>query len=321
MRKIWIVLAILLVGTLSACGNTDSESDFRVTTTLFPQYDITRSIAPEEASVSLILPPGVSPHDYEPSPQVVASILESDLFIYTSEWLEPWVSSILEEATNHGVTVLEMADFVVLMSAEEDHDDHEEDDHDHGEIDPHFWSDPNNLILMTNAIKRELVRLYPEEEVNINTHADAFVDELRHFDEMFETLVANISTTTVMYGGHNALSYFANAYGLEFVLPYIGFSDDAEPTPGALTSMIELMETANTQYLFSEALLSNLVADTITEETGAENLVLYAMGKIGADDFESGMTLFDMMNHNLEMFMLGLGYNGPEIDTDHDHDE
>ncbi len=324
MRKWMALLAILLIGGLAACGETVDETDtLSITTTLFPHYDIARSIAPEDAEVSLILPPGTSPHDFEPSPQTVASILESDLFIYTGEMLEPWVDTILADAIDAGVTVLEMADFVVLLEAE-DHDEHDHADdegHDHGDVDPHFWTDPSNLILMTNAIRRELERLAPEEAVHIDEHTDLYVEELRHFDEMFETLVGHIATSTLMYGGHNALGYFTHAYGLDVVLPYEGFSDDAEPTPGALATMIDTMETYNTEYLFSEALLASSVADTIADETGAELLVLYGMGKIGADDLAAGMTLFDMMDHNLEMLIIGLGYNGPELDHDHDdHD-
>ena len=323
MRK-W-VLALITVGlgfTLAACGATEeTDGPLTITTTLFPHYDIARSIAPEDAEVSLILPAGMSPHDFEPSPQTVANILDSDLFIYTGEMLEPWVESILTEAEEAGVTTLEMADFVVLLSAEahDDHDHGEDEGHDHGDVDPHFWTDPNNLILMSQAIQRELERLAPNESVHIQDHADLFIDELRHFDEMFDTLVDHVATTTMMHGGHNALGYFLDAYGLEAVLPYAGFSDDAEPTPGALTEMIDTMNTYNTQYLYSEALLATSVADTIAEETGAEILVLYSMGKVGADDLASGMTLFDMMDHNLEMFMLGLGYDGPEMDHDHAH--
>ena len=325
MRKWIALLTLTLVMTLAACGEaTDPDTNqLTVTTTLFPHFDIARSIAPEDADVSLVLPAGTSPHDYEPSPGTVADILNSDIFIYTGEMLEPWVLSIYDDAVDAGVVMLEMADFVVLLEAESDHEhDHADDDgHDHGDVDPHFWTDPNNLILMTNAIRREFERLAPDDVDHIDSQADIYVDELNHFDEMFETLRASVSTTTMMHGGHSAFGYFTYAYDLDMVVPYEGFSDDAEPTPGALSDMINTMATYNTEYLFSEALLASSVADTIAEETGAETLVLYSMGKVGADDLANGMTLFDMMDHNLEQFMIGLGYTGPEMDHDHDHDD
>lgn len=320
MRKVWIVLTITMGFTLAACSTDPSSDDFTITTTLFPHYDIVRALAPEGTNVELIVPAGVSTHDYEPSPQTVARILESDVFIYTGDFLEPWLDTILADAITQGVTPLEMADFVVLLEKSGDDHDADEDDHDHGDVDPHFWLDPTNMILMTNAIKRELIALNPDAATHIEEEAAHYIEELRHFDEFYGQLSRESTTTTMMHGGHNAFGYFARAYGFDFVNPYAGFSTDAEPTPGALLTMIDLMDTYQTQYLFSEALLASSVADTISEETGAEILYVYTMGQIGADDWAAGMTVFDMMEHNLEQFVIGLGYTGEPFEHD-DHDD
>ncbi|MGE5856737.1 MAG: metal ABC transporter substrate-binding protein, partial [Syntrophaceae bacterium] len=39
-----------------------------VVTTLFPLYDFAKNIAGERADVSLLLPPGIEPHGFEPRP-------------------------------------------------------------------------------------------------------------------------------------------------------------------------------------------------------------------------------------------------------------
>jgi len=415
MRKIFLGLTVLLVGVLSACTGT-SDDTFKITTTLFPHYDIAAHLVTDDMEVELILPAGVSPHDYEPSPQTMVSILESDLFIYTSHELEPWIDAIIEEASNHDVIILEMAEFVSMIESdhdhddhdheedhedhdheedhddhdheedhddhdhddhdheedhedhdheedhedhdheedhedhdheedhddhdhddhdheedhddhdhddhdhddhdheedhddhdhEEDHDDHEHDDHDHGSEDPHFWTDPLNMIKMVSAIRDQLIELAEESEAVINENAQNYIDDLQAYHiEMVETVEAS-ATRVMMHGGHNAFGYLAARYDLEFINPYEGFSTDAEPTPLALQNMIDLMSEYGTRYLFSEQLLQSNVADVIADETGAEILYLYSMGQISNDTIEDGMTVLDMMNHNLEMFKLGL---------------
>jgi zinc transport system substrate-binding protein len=67
--------------------------------------------------------------------------------------------------------------------------------------------------------------------------------------------------------------------------------------------------------LFSETLLSQTVANTISEQTGAEILYIYSMGNLSKDEFESGLTFLDMMEHNLTQYRIGLGYD----ETDHTH--
>ena len=70
----------------------------KVVATLFPQYDFARQIAGEHADVTLLLPPGVESHSYEPTPADIIMIGKADLFLYTGEYMEPWAEKILAGA-------------------------------------------------------------------------------------------------------------------------------------------------------------------------------------------------------------------------------
>ena len=60
-----------------------------VVSTLFPQYDFVKAIGGEYVDATLILPPGIEAHSYEPTPKEVIEILASDLFLYTNAAMEP----------------------------------------------------------------------------------------------------------------------------------------------------------------------------------------------------------------------------------------
>jgi len=312
MRKILSIFLLALLGlSLSACEESEDNGQVKVVTTLFPQYDIVRSLAGDKVDLSLTLPPSVSAHSYEPTPSSVIDLLESDLFIYSSDALEPWVHDVLSDHEEGDLVVLNLSMYVALIDGASDHIHEEEEDHSHEEIDydPHYWSDPLNVKLMVNVIARELEILLPSELESIRANRDLYLEELDHLHEEFLHLEEHRATDYMMHGGHNAVGYFVDRYNYVYVNPYEGFSTDAEPTPSAIANMIDLMTEHNIGYLFSEKLISDTVANTIREQTTAEILYLYAGGNLSKEEFDGGLTFLEMMEHNLEQYKIGFGYD------------
>lgn len=323
MKKLLVLFTLLLtIITLSACTPNESEGN-TVYTTIFPVYDVVRALAADtDIAVDYVLPPGVSPHSYDPSPATLVAMLDASIILYSDEELEPWVDGMLSSADFRDVPAMRLSDSVTLIEAgedrdhdedptEEDHEEHvEEDDHEH-DYDPHYWSDPRNMVLVANAIADKLVELYPEEETTIRANETVYANQMNDVHAAYELWETYRTSDVLMHGGHNSIGYVVAAYHLTYVNPYEGFSADAEPTPQAIASMIEQMNANNTTHLYSEVLLSQTVANTLSEQTGAEILYIYAMGNVTQDDYEAGITLYDMMMHNLQQYKIGLGYNEP----------
>ena len=88
-NKIYSFLAVaaallLLVPGATGCSQSEapvSEDGWTLTvvTTLFPQYDFARQLAGEKGEVSLLLPPGVESHNFEPTPADIINIEKADL--------------------------------------------------------------------------------------------------------------------------------------------------------------------------------------------------------------------------------------------------
>lgn len=310
MKKLLIITTLLLTALLSACTNTGNDTGNPVIyTTLYPQYDVVKQLTETlDIDVEYVLPPGVSAHTFEPAPATIVSMMNASLIIYSDDELEPWVSSMLQNNEFDTVPIVTLSSYVTLLTHEEGEEDHEEDDHDH-EYDPHFWSDPKNMILITNAIKDELISLFPEQEDLITTNAASYVLQMEEIDALYLDWQEHRTSDFLMHGGHNSIGYMVEAYNITYVNPYEGFSTDAEPTPLAIAYMLEQMDEHNIQYLFSEKLLSQTVANTIVEETGATVLYIYSMGNVSQEDYEDGITIYDMMIHNLEQYKIGLGYD------------
>ena len=121
-----ICVFLLLTLLLSGCGRKapvktgssekgNAEDRLQVVTTIFPQYDFSRQIAGDRADVYMLLKPGEEIHSYEPTPQDIKMIQNSDLFIYTGGENDVWVENILasleeEDGGPHAVRLLDLVD-------------------------------------------------------------------------------------------------------------------------------------------------------------------------------------------------------------------
>lgn len=334
------LMVIVLIGSFAGCGNSsesavETESKkaeierVQIITTLFPQYDFVREIVGDKGRVTLIVPPGVEAHAYEPTPQDIVSIHRADLFIYTGEAMEPWAHKVIETVGEDNIMIVEAGEGLFDMTTEphnhenhednedheahDDHDDQEDhDDHDHGGVDPHVWLDPIKAQDMVEHILSGLIKAAPEHAEEFRMNAEAYIAELDTLHHDFEEVFEKTESKTIMSGGHFAFGHFINRYGLNYESPYVGFAPDAEPSPKKIAELIESVKTSNTKAIFYEELVDPRVAKIVAEETEAEMLLLHAAHNLSKEELESGITYIDIMRKNLESLKTGLNYKEGE---------
>jgi zinc transport system substrate-binding protein len=336
LLKSRLAIGIIFLTALifSACGTNQPEASTGVpasetpevsetaekpqlVATLFPQYDFVRVIAGDLVEVSLLLPPGVESHSYDPTPKDIAGITEADAFLYTGEVMEPWAAKIIGNLGGKEVKIVDLSKGITLLASTEEEDAHEgeeegdEDGHGHeeGAFDPHIWLDPNNAKIMVSTLLETLIEIDPENEAVFRENAEAYLAELTTLDLAFRDLFAKSETQTIYYGGHFVFGYFAKAYGLTTVSPYDGFSPDAEPTPKRIADLIDAMDQAKFKVIYYEELVDPKIARLVSQETGAEMVLLHGAHNLSKEELESGASYLKLMQQNLEKLKLGMGYS------------
>lgn len=295
-----------------------------VVTTLFPLYDFARSIGGEYVEVSLLLPPGVESHSFEPKPSDMIRIDQSDIFVFTGKVMEPWAED-LRRGIKSSVSVVDASQGIELMkeaeeSEEAGHEDegesehadhalgHEEDaeeHHHHGGVDPHFWLDFDNAARMVQTIAEAMMVKDPKNADLYRRNAEAYRLALATLDESYRLGLLDCETREVVYGGHYAFGYLAKRYDLQY-LSAQGFSPDSEPTAKDLIALSEQVKKHRVRTVFYEELGSPKIAETIARETGARLLLLNAAHNIGKEDIAKGTTFLDVMEENRENLRTGL---------------
>ena len=127
----------------SSAANT-SEKKFIVLATTPMLGEFVKQVAKDNIDVRVLMPYGVDPHHFEPSPQDVKKIDEADLVFYVGLKYEPMaLNKLLHNTSNSKQVLVELGPQVnPIEFGHDDHDDHDEHDddkdkHDHDDEDEH----------------------------------------------------------------------------------------------------------------------------------------------------------------------------------------
>ena len=198
--------------------------------------------------------------------------------------------------------------------AHEDEDEHmEEGDahghegHAHGALDPHFWFDPERVIIAVEEIAELLSELEPASEDYFNANRDDYIAKLEELDHWIEDAVATIDDhDRIMVTTHDAFGYFAAKYGFTVagvIIP--GGGTELEPSPQELAELVHQVEDSGATVVFSEVQISDRLANTLAREAGISLVGGLHVGTLGADGSDAENYL-DLMRSNVGIIVEAL---------------
>jgi zinc transport system substrate-binding protein len=296
-----IACGLIALAQITGCRSKSTESaKIKVVATLFPLYDMARNIGGEKADVSLLMPPGVEPHTFEPTPSDIIKINEADIFVYTDRFMEPWAADMIKGVVNKKLIVVDASKGTQMISAE-----FHDRDEPQGARDPHIWLDFDNARIMARNIAGALEAKDPADKAFFQQRAADYDKKLSELDTSFRKTLGTCRHKEIVYAGHYAFGYLAKRYGLKYLAAQ-GVSPNAEPTAKDLTNLVEQIRKNNIHYVFYEELTSPKIAETIAGETDASLLLLNPAANLTKDQFERGVSFFDIMNADLKNLEIGL---------------
>ena len=316
-------LLLLMALSLSGCeGETQMWEDdgrLRVVTTIFPYYDFARQVAGDRIDLRLAVPAGMDSHSFEPTPADMRLIQEADLIICNGGEMEHWLSQVLDAIDAPQLKEITMMDYVetfeeiLVEGMEESAHSHEhvdslgDDGHEEEiEYDEHIWTSPKNAMVIVEKIADTFKELDPEGAGIYEANAAAYEEELEELDQEFEQVVTDEKRNMIIIGGKFPFRYLAEAYGLEYRAAFSGCSTDTEPSAKTIAYLIDQVREHEIPVVYYLELSSTRVAEIISEETGAETLLLHSCHNVTRREFDSGVTYLELMRKNAENLRKGL---------------
>jgi zinc/manganese transport system substrate-binding protein len=296
MKKI-LGLAIPLSLLLSACAGTaetvpdleqpvvvaEPESTIEVPTILVSNSilgsvvgDILMCAVGTTDAMTVLMPLGTDPHDFQPSSEQVASMVRADLVVVNGLGLEQGLEGGIAAAIADGGQVFEVAEYIdplVWVEVDDGHDhghDHGHDGDEHGEFDPHFWFDMSRMGLAAELLGVELARVSAEsvfEDCGISVGSD-----IRATEAQVQSILSTVpAESRLLVTDHEALSYFADRYDFTIIGVVIpGGSTMGAPDSRALAKLVGIIRDNSVAAIFGNTALNPQLLDALAAEVGGD---------------------------------------------------
>lgn len=302
-RVFALLLCAFMLFALCACSEQGEKTEgdgekLQVVCTLFPQYDFVREIAGDCVELTLLLPPGVESHSYDPTPSDMKAVASADIVIRVGENMETWSSKLMGSAGD-GAVLLDLADEMGLELEAHEHGDDEHADS-AKERDPHIWTDPVLAKDMVRIITEKLCELDEKNAAEYDSRSELYISKLEALDKDIKEIVGNAKRKTVVFSGRFALKNFTDRYGLTAVSALDACADNSEPSAAAVAKIVDTVKDENIPVIFYEELIEPKTAKIISSETGADMLLFHSCHNLSKDDFNSGETYLSLMRKNVE---------------------
>jgi zinc transport system substrate-binding protein len=328
MKKILVVSVALLIMALGITGcspntaakNSDNPEKISIVTTIFPVYDFARAIAGDQAELTLLVKPAAEVHSYDPSPADIIKIQEADVFIYIGGENDAWVSTILESMDTSNKSIIRLMDAVKPVAEEtvegmeaeaepvaaESTPTESQAAEPETEYDEHIWTAPKNAILMVNEIAAALAQVDAQNAAIYANNAADYTAQIQTVDDEIAGIVAASPNKLLVFGDRFPFRYFVDEFGLEYKAAFPGCSTDTEASAGTLAYLMNTIQEKNIKYVYYLELSNQNIARAISEQTGAQLLLLHSAHNVTKDDFEAGVTYVSIMQQNAENLRKGL---------------
>ncbi|SFV54392.1 Zinc ABC transporter, periplasmic-binding protein ZnuA [hydrothermal vent metagenome] len=295
MKNLKIIFVVLLVAIvaiflfISMKKEPVRESSKPIVgVTTFALYDITKHIAGNSITILNILPFGVDPHSFEPTPKLMVKIAKSRLIFYSGAGLEPWMANF----QFHGKAI-NMSRYVDLRELK------------HGNsIDPHYWLDFSNMQKATAIITKELVALVPKNRKLYLENEQKYIKMLQGLDALYKKTLTSCKKDTVVIS-HNALGYLANRYNFK-VESLTGLAPEAEPSAQDVNRIFRDIKSEGLDTIFFENFVNDKLIKSIAHDAKIKFELFEPLGTITADEAKAGLTYEDIMKRNLQKLAKAL---------------
>jgi ABC-type Zn uptake system ZnuABC Zn-binding protein ZnuA len=294
MRRAFFLITIIS-SLLAACA-TQSHATLvsglpRVLAVESFLANIAQNITGNRLTVETLIPLGVDPHAYQPTPQDAARISDADILILNGANLEAFLDPILQNAGSHQQLIIKAADG---LTARPDRSG------ENPEGDPHFWLDPNNVVKYIENIRAGLTQADPAGASVYATNADKYIAELQGLDSWIIAQVQYVpQARRLLITNHDTFGYFAARYGFTVVGAIIpSISSGAAPSAQELAALIDTIRSTGTPAIFLETGSNLQLADQIAAETGVKVITGLYMHSLSAPNGPAA-TYIDMMKYDV----------------------
>ena len=284
MAIVAIVVVIPLTSVVVYGTNTNQEftsndnSKLQAISSFNPLHEFSQIVGGEKIDVTLLVPVGVEPHDWEPTIKDVQQMHKSDFIIINGIGFENWIND-LNNTDYHGA-IIDTSNGTLDILDEENQAQHLGD--------PHIWLNPVYAKIQVQNIAIAFSNLDPLNQEYYLSNAAKYIEQLESLDLKIRTELSECNSDFVAF--HDAFSYFADEYDLTQHTIISSNDSHGVVTAKTLEDVISTATELDIKVIFSEETVDSRTSEIIANEIGAKVLVLSTLEVVSDGTYISKMT-------------------------------
>jgi zinc transport system substrate-binding protein len=284
---------VILFCVSSAAQGVQDRID--VVVSIPPQKYFVEQIGGEYVNVSVMLPPGASPHSFEPRPSQMVELGSAHLYmaigVEYEKALLPGIKSMHEGLriihTDRSISKISMSPGSHFQAHHQSHEHspenhgHEQENHRHEGLDPHVWLSPDTVRVMAGNIYQALAEVRPEHKDYFQDNYINFHQELLQLDQDIKGILSQVEPGTKFMVFHPAWGYFARSYELVQVPIEVR---GKEPGPADLKQLIDTALRENIKVVFVSPQFSERSAKVIAQSIEGQTVFIDPLAREWKDN-------------------------------------
>ena len=260
---------------VAACSpNTPETSRPKIVVTYSVLGAVVQDLVGNAAQISVLIPDGQDPHEFQPSARDIEAINDADLVVSNGLDFEEGLLEALARAEENGVKQFRVGNFISQRVKEGEHN----------VADPHLWLSPMNFIQALPSLTAAI-----DDATGLTVNAAKESESLTQIDRDITGMIGTIPSC-VMVSGHDELGYFSDRYGCKVVGAIIpSFSTTAEATASQIANLKKLASENDVKAVFTGLGTPPEVSEQLANELGISAVSLSTHYLNGAANYREFM--------------------------------
>jgi zinc transport system substrate-binding protein len=251
--RIWILLLVPLAAR--------APGQLPVAVTITPQKYFVEQVGGEKVRITVMIPPAVDPHTFEPKPRQLVELSAARIyFAIGSQFEQAWLPRLM--GANPRLVVIRTD--AGVPRRQETGENHGPADTLHQ--DSHIWLSPRLVKIQANNICRGLAAAAPVDAGYFQRNLERFLGRIDSLDIELKILFQPLAGKGEFLVFHPDWGYFGDEYGLKQVAIE---RNGKEPNPRELRKIIDEVRAHQVRVVFNSPQFSPKSAQVIARELGA----------------------------------------------------
>lgn len=267
MKKFLVLTLLIFLSLLYSCNKIENNDDkIKIAVTILPFADLVKNIGGDLVDVIVMIPPGVEPHTFEPTPQQLKELSNTKLYFRVGNVLEfenHWLDKVKSNAKS--IEFIDCSKNITII-----------------DNNPHYWTGIDESKIIIENIHSALINKFPEQKQAFDDNKFAYLNKIDSVENIYKHDLFLLKGK-ILLDYHPAWIYLTNAYGIiEMSIEQEG----NEPKPDDLKKIINIAKEKKIKAIFVSPQFDKSNAETIAKEINASLIEINPLPEKFLDNFQ-----------------------------------